>query len=133
MRDQFTSRSDLLRRTMARQEAEVQEAIDLTAKQKAAVAAFKRAIAACKRENVYFYSVLDTVNFLNGNNVEYVENEDYFCHDENPLGCSCDLNMTLEYDGVTNCGFDSWADDTHYVVLTDRYLKKLEAGDEAGD
>jgi len=104
----------------------VQEAIELTAEQKKAVASLRRAFRKCQDAGVKFYCVLDSLGFLNGHNVEKVGDESDF-GGENPMRCSSDLNQTLYFPSIYAPDLDSWADDTHYVALTEECLERLEA------
>ena len=93
---------------------EIQELIDLTPKQEKVWAQLKRAINACRKNKVYFYQVLESLYGLNGNNVERIEEEEFYYHMGIEQNKNANLQM-LDYPGVnTAC---SWADDTHYVIV----------------
>ena len=86
---------------------DVQELIELTPKQRKAWDSLVRAVKRCRREGVYFYQVLDTTGALNGNNVFDV------CDDLKYEDPRCLQNLLFPRVKIT----DSWADDTHFVVL----------------
>jgi len=89
-----------------------QEKIELTESQQKAWKSLERAIKKCKKENIYFYQVLETLHGLNGNNVETIDT-----NVENPGGINSDANCLqfLDYPYVkTSCSF---ADDDHFVVI----------------
>ncbi len=91
---------------------EIQKLINLTPEQKKAWTQLARAVSQCKKANIYFYQVLESLHGLNGCNVERVdESEGYRLLG----GKNENANLQwLDYPCVkTSC---SWADDTHYVV-----------------
>ena len=101
---------------------EVQEKINLTPKQKKAFDSFIRAVKRCKKENIYFYQVLESVGALNGNNVDSVDEEEYYFmmypekrrpSVDEEFDSTCLHNLDYPEINIT-C---SWADDTHYVKL----------------
>ncbi len=91
-----------------------QNKIDLNPAQRRAWTVLAKAIKQCKKENIYFYQVLETLSGLNGNNVEAVDEEEGYYQ----LRSETDENASLQeldYPSVnTSC---SWADDTHYVTI----------------
>lgn len=94
---------------------EVQELINLTPEQLRAWRSLERAVSKCKKVNIYFYQVLDKLNGLNGNNVLRIMSLE---ETEYNYKCSRDLNSSLDYPSIETA--DSWADDTHIVILKDR-------------
>ena len=96
-----------------------QDAITLTHAQKLAFNAFKRAVARCDKEEVFFYQVLDTVYALNGYNVFDIQGgEDHVNNDADSPDC-------LQYKHYPYISFvDSWCDDNHFIVLNDSYKPK---------
>jgi len=93
---------------------EVQQKIELTISQNKAFNELKKAVKKCKKTNIYFYQVLETLSALNGNNVKSVE-----CLDDptcKGIGYDDSRNLQyLSYPGIeTDCSF---ADDTHIVIL----------------
>jgi hypothetical protein len=94
-----------------------QKAIDLTEEQEKAWKSLERAIKKCKKENIYFYQVLDSIGGLNGDNVltiyddcqKLISSHYKFNDDENCLNC------TLDYPSISVVS--GWADDCHYVRL----------------
>ena len=90
---------------------QVEELIKLNPEQQNAFNRLKRAVAACKKSNIYFYQVLESLHCLNGDNVQTVEDidrTDFKYEDPRNL-------QYLNYQTVkTDC---SWADDTHVVIL----------------
>lgn len=89
---------------------------ELTPEQKKAFNALKRAVKKCQDANVYFYQVLSTTHAMNGNVVVSVEEGRGI---EAPGGMINTDELYMDSVSIT----DSWADDTHYVVLK-------ESGDE---
>lgn len=91
-----------------------QQAIDLTPEQKRAFSSLKRAVTRCRQANVYFYQVLDTLNALNGNNVQSVITDE----DAQSRGFTRDHPSCLaflDYPHVETTG--AFADDAHFIVL----------------
>ena len=93
----------------------IQSKIELTPDQRKAWTQLVRAINRCKKENVFFYQVLETLNGLNGHNVRTVR----CCNDKRLSGSieqvyEDDRRLDFyDYPSVdTTCSF---ADDTHYV------------------
>ena len=93
---------------------EVQQKIELTPNQKKAFNELEKAVKECRKTNIWFYQVLETLNALNGNNVQSVEciddpaNKGIIYEDPRNL-------QYLNYPGIeTECSF---ADDTHIVKL----------------
>lgn len=84
---------------------------ELTDEQEKAWKSFKRAVAKCKKANVFFYQVLETSYPLNGNVV--VEIDDH-CGKDLPDG-AWDLSMECASDGVDTTS--SFADDAHHAIL----------------
>lgn len=90
----------------------VQEKINLTPEQTKAFTSLKRAVARCKKENIYFYQMLDVLSGLNGNNVA-----DIMTDVEYPgAGIFDPLCLQyLNYPSVSiTCAF---ADDNHFIAL----------------
>lgn len=90
----------------------IQEKIDLNPEQQKAWRSLERAIKRCKKENIFFYQVLDHFCGLNGNNVStiHIEGEDMSKESD-----ELNLNYSLDYPSIsTTCGF---ADDNHFVEL----------------
>lgn len=91
-----------------------QDKIKLTETQRKAWTQLVRAINKCKKENIYFYQVLETLCGLNGNNVHCVEGDTDFDH-RGKTSNSPDCLQYLDFPTVkTTCSF---ADDNHFVVL----------------
>ena len=96
---------------------EMQEAIELTPEQEKAWRSLERAIKKCKKENIYFYQVLESLGGLNGNNVRTIA-----CDSDMPILYSNkffddnrNLNGYLYFPFIcTSCSF---ADDSHFVIL----------------
>ena len=95
-------------------ESDYQDAIDLTHKQKLAFDALIRAVARCKKENVYFHQVLETTYGLNGNNVYTIVGDEDLDHAD---GAGCLQYLCYPSVMIT----DGWADDDQFVVLRDDY------------
>ena len=96
---------------------EVQELIDLNPAQKKAFNSLIRAVNKCRKENVYFYQVLESLHALNGDNVDAVVCPDDLLYKGcNTSGHDEERNLQfLSFPTIdTTCSF---ADDTHYVVL----------------
>lgn len=78
----------------------------LSDSQAKAFKSLQRAFKKCKKENILFYTVLETVHALNGNEVSVV-------HDSingNEISDCIDLSNYIIDEGLAG-----WADDTHYV------------------
>ena len=95
---------------------EVQERINLNPAQKKAWAALVRAVNRCRSENIYFYQVLATLNGLNGDNVEDVADDSHYSVKHIDYSDGRNLQW-LGFPGVKTA--DSFADDTHFVILKD--------------
>jgi hypothetical protein len=96
----------------------IQERIDLTPNQDKAFKELILAIKKCKKANVYFYQVLETLYALNGNQVgEVVDDIDLSHTNRRHLE---DEEHHLGYKQLpsvkTTC---SWADDAHYAIMKD--------------
>lgn len=99
----------------------VQELVDLTPEQKKAWTALVRAVNRCKKENILFYQVLEKLYGLNGKYVDVIvddSNERLY-----ELRDDCNLQDLCLPFVKTECSF---ADDTHFVILKEKALKKLE-------
>ena len=98
---------------------QVQEKVNLTAKQKKAWAQLVRAVNKCKEENILFYQVLETLMGLNGNEVIAVENAEY-------VGHSVYSHRALVVAVAPHVGIDmggsSFADDVHVVRFHGEFL-----------
>ena len=91
----------------------------LTPAQKKAVAELKRAFAAAKKANVYFYQVLDSVHALNGRMVHAVVTNS----DEDRADCSMrEFDMP---DLITFGQLNPLSDDEHFVVLKESAKKGI--------
>ena len=92
-----------------------QDAIDLNRKQELAFNALIRSVKRCEKENIYFYQCMETLNALNGNNVERV-----ICDTDHPDGnnsAAPDCLQDKDFPSVnTECSF---ADDNHFIILKD--------------
>ena len=86
---------------------DVQEMIELTAEQQKTFNALTKAVNQCKKEEIYFYMVLDTLSALNGKNVATVSDHLDYADPRNL--------QFLKYPSVRIT--DGWADDTHFVIL----------------
>lgn len=86
------------------------EELELNPEQQKAWESLTIALKKCEKTNICFYSVLDSLHALNGNNVRRV-------HDDPKIG-GVNLNFEL-LPSITIKGFGSWADDTHFVELKD--------------
>ncbi len=93
----------------------VQEKIDLTPEQEKAFRSLERAVKKCRKANIYFYQVLETLGALNGHNVAKIDNIEN--HRNINWGDSRDLN-NLAYPYVKTA--DSWADGTHLGFMKGR-------------
>lgn len=97
---------------------EVQEKIDLTPEQQKAFAALERAVEKCRKLNIHFYQVLDSVGGVNGNNVYTIRCDADKGLSDVPEGVwdeSRNFNNGLSYPYFRLT--DGFADDPHYVQL----------------
>ena len=94
-------------------EETVGKLIELNQEQIKAFKSLQRAVKKCKKANVYFYQVLESLYGLNGNNVEGIENIENTDHFPDCNSAFCLSNYLLP-EVKTSC---SWADDTHVVVI----------------
>ena len=90
-----------------------QEKIELTPKQMKAWKSLERAMRKCKKENIYFYQVLETLYGLNGHNVKTID--DWELYGRRTYTNENANLQTLAYPSVYTV--DSLADDTHFVIL----------------
>lgn len=80
-----------------------------------------KAINRCRKEGILFYQVLDKLHGLNGNNVDVVvDDSNKHLHE---LREDCNLQYMCLPTVKTECSF---ADDTHFVILEEKALEKLE-------
>jgi len=86
------------------------ELVDLNEEQMKAFKAFKQAYCKCKKANIQFYTVLETIFFLNGDKLNPIGNkwEDPAVEDVANLGHN-----------IGDSGFAGWADDRHSITLKD--------------
>lgn len=85
-----------------------EEKLELTPEQVKAFKSFERAYKKCKAAGIEFYTVLETITFLNG---EYLVR----IHDEKDAG---DFELgRLANPSIMDFGFSGWADDPHFAEL----------------
>ncbi len=89
-----------------------QNKIDLNQAQRKAWTALVRAVNRCKKENIYFYQMLEHLGGLNGNNVDTINTD---VEKKNGSSSDPDCLQSMLYPHVTTCC--SFADDNHFVVL----------------
>jgi len=93
---------------------EVQEKIELNTEQRKAFNAFIRAVKRCKKEGVFFYSVLGNVGGLNGENVDDIMTIIEFPNaDSNHPSCLQYMDFPKIYVVA------EFADDNHFVKFKD--------------
>ena len=94
---------------------DIQEQIELTEQQEKAWKSLLTAIKKCKNANVFFYGVLKTLGALNGNNVNgIVCTEEALTYNRN-IHLEDNSLQALEYPTIEM--YESFADDTHWVIL----------------
>jgi hypothetical protein len=95
----------------------------LTPAQKKAVDELKKAFAAAKRANVYFYQVLDSVHALNGRVVHSVVTDS----DSGRADCSM---REFDYPEMITFGqLNPFSDDEHFVIFKDSAKKRVSEDD----
>lgn len=92
---------------------------ELTPAQIKAVAELKKAFAAAKRANVYFYQVLDSVHALNGRVVHSVVTNS----DSDRGDCSM---RDFDYPALITFGqLNPFSDDEHFVIFKESAKKRV--------
>ncbi|HDL6885648.1 TPA: hypothetical protein PXL93_001583 [Yersinia enterocolitica] len=99
-----------------------EELLALTPEQVKAWKRFKAAVKDFKKAGGEFYTVLDSVRAYNGKYVEQITGDE----SESPHETS-DAGM----DSISNPGLSGFADDTHYIHLTDKGRKLVEGNADA--
>ena len=98
---------------------DLQEAIDLNEEQKKAWKSLESAVKKCKKANIYFYHVMETLGALNGDNVEaIVVTECDLTYDRTKHNPDNSLDFLI-FPTLQNS--ESFADDTHWIVLKEDY------------
>lgn len=110
-----------------RDEEYYQEAVDLNEEQEKAWKSLVRAIAKCKKANIYFYQVLESLHGLNGNHVETIRLEDRGCLESLSGDHPSCLQMKELPCVITTDGF---ADDNHFIELKADYEPEGGLSDE---
>jgi len=88
-----------------------QEIITLNEEQIKAFKSMERAFKKCQEANVMFYTVLETLHFINGDKVACIDT------DESGMdGPRVDDILDTSY-SLIDSGLAGFADDTHYVEL----------------
>ena len=94
-----------------------QEKIELTTEQKKAWTQLVRAINKCKKEKIHFYQCMEYLGGLNGKNVRDVGDSIVVSCGKDKSSDAPNCLQHLSFPRVTTaCSF---ADDSHFVLLTD--------------
>lgn len=97
-----------------------EELLALTPEQAKAWKKFQAAVNAFKKAGGEFYTVLEHIHAYNGKYVEGISN------DETPFRAD-----EAHMDSVMNQGFSGFADDTHYIHLTEKGRELAEGNADA--
>ena len=95
---------------------ELSELATLNKAQRSAWNSMKRAYKKCLDANICFYQNLETLYALNGNYIESVVSPTHDPSHRDDIADDLEINGEYDCDGISiGCSF---ADDTHYAVLT---------------
>jgi hypothetical protein len=93
------------------------ERLKLTADQEKAFKSLERAYKKCKKSGIEFYTVLETVYALNGDELVTIHCDPILTNG-NYTGCDVNLQyIHLQNPCLVDIGFSGFADDTHYAEL----------------